>query len=49
MVLFVLGVAFLTVFLNCLLKQFAMFFGCGCYFAVECYVIVEYAARCSVG
>ena len=35
MCLFVLCVACLTVFVNCLVKQFAMC--CNCYFAVECY------------
>ena len=34
--LFVLCVACLTVFVNCLVKQFNMF-GCDCYFVVECY------------
>ena len=34
--LFVLCVACLTVFVNCLVKQFNMF-GCSCYFVVECY------------
>ena len=33
MCLFVLCVACLTVFVNCLVKQFAM---CSCYFVVEC-------------
>ena len=37
MCLFVLCVACLTVFLNCLVKQFAICFGCGCYFIVKCY------------
>ena len=32
--LLVLCVACLTVFVHCLVKQFAI---CGCYFAVECY------------
>ena len=36
MCLFVLCVACLTVFVNCLVKQFAMC-GCSCYFVVECY------------
>ena len=35
--LFALCVACLTVFVNCLVKQFAMFFGCSCNFVVECY------------
>ena len=35
--LFVLCVACLTMFVNCLVKQFANIFGCGCYFAVECF------------
>ena len=35
--LFVLCVACLTVFVNCLGTQFAIMFGCGCYFVVECY------------
>ena len=34
--LFVLCVACLTGFVNCLVKQFAMFW-CDCYFVVECY------------
>ena len=37
MCLFVLCVACLTVFVNCLVKQFAMCCGCSCYFVVECY------------
>ena len=37
MCLFVLCVACLTVFVNCLVKQFAMLCGCSCYFVVECY------------
>ena len=41
-------VACLTVFVNCLVKQFAIF-GCGCYFVVECYGSVECGWRCSVG
>ena len=40
--LFVLYVACLTVFVNCLMKQF-VYFGCGCYLVVEC------GWRCSVG
>ena len=43
----VLCVACLTVFVNCLVKQ--QYFGCGCYFVVECYGVVEYLWRCSVG
>ena len=35
--LFVLCVACLTAFVNCLVNMF----GCGCYFVVECYVSVE--------
>ena len=35
--LFGLCVACLTVFGNCLGKQFAICLGCGCYFVVECY------------
>ena len=36
--LFFLCVACLTVFVNCLVKQFASnMFGCGCYFVVKCY------------
>ena len=34
MYLFVLCVACLTVFVNCLVKQFAM---CNCYFVADCY------------
>ena len=37
MCLFVLCVACLTVFVNCLVKQFAMCVGVVCYFVVECY------------
>ena len=38
MCLFVLCVACLTVFVNCLVKQFASnVCGCSCYFVVECY------------
>ena len=33
--LFVLCVTCLTVFVNCLVKQFTIYFGC--YFIVECY------------
>ena len=43
--LFVLCVACLTVFVNCLVKQFAMF-GCVCYFVVECDVVVVCGWRC---
>ena len=32
--------ACLTVFVNYLVKQFVICFGCGCYFVVECYGIV---------
>ena len=35
--LFVLCVARLTVFVNCLVKQFTIMFGCCCYFLIECY------------
>ena len=35
--LFVLCVACLTVFVNCLVKQFAMCLGCSCYMVFECY------------
>ena len=36
--MFILCVACLMVFVNCLVKQFAIYlFGCGCYFVVECY------------
>ena len=41
MALFVLCVACLTVFVNCLLKQCAIFFRYVCYFVVECYGSVE--------
>ena len=47
--LFVMYIACLKVFVNCLLKQFAIFMGCGCNFVVECYGSVEYGWRCSVG
>ena len=40
--LFVLCVACLTVFVNCLMKQFAM-----CYFVVECDGVVVCDWRCS--
>ena len=43
MCLFVLCVACLTVFVNCLVKQFAM---CSCYFVVKCYGCVWW---CSIG
>ena len=45
MCLFVMCVACFTVFVNCLVKQFAM---CSCYFVVECYGSV-YCVWCSVG
>ena len=35
--LFDLCVACLTVFVNCLVKQFRNVCGCSCYFVVECY------------
>ena len=35
--LFVLCVACLTVFVNCLVKQFTMCFGYDCYFVAKCY------------
>ena len=47
--LFVLYVACLTVFVNCLVYKFAIFFGCGCYFVVECYGVVGCVVRCSIG
>ena len=37
MCLFVLCVACLTVFVNCLVKTIRNVFGCSCYFVVECY------------
>ena len=37
MCLFVLCVACLTVFVNCLVKAIRNVFGCSCYFVVECY------------
>ena len=37
MEMFVWCVACLIGFVNCLLKQFAIFVSCGCYFVVECY------------
>ena len=36
MCLFVLCVACLTVFVNCLVKTIRNVFGCSCYFVVEC-------------
>ena len=42
----------LTVFVNCLVKQFAMclgVFGCVCYFVVECDGVVVCGWRCSIG
>ena len=33
----VLGVACLTVFVNCLGATISNMFGCGCYIVVECY------------
>ena len=38
--LYVLCVACLTVFVNCLVKQFAMCLVCGSCFVVECYEFV---------
>ena len=49
MCLFVLCVACLTVFVNCLVKQFAMCLGGSCYFVVECYGCVWCVWWCSVG
>ena len=46
--LFVLCVASLTVFVNGLVKEFAIF-KCGCYFVIECYGCVECGWSCSVG
>ena len=46
MELFILCVACLTVFLNCLGKQFAIFLGV---FAVEYYGLVMCCWRCSIG
>ena len=43
--LFVLCVACLTVFVNCLVEYFVIFFGV----VVECYGSVESGWRCSVG
>ena len=43
--LFVLCVAYLTVFVNCLVKQFAIFLGV----VVECHGGVESGYGCSVG
>ena len=37
MCLFVLCVACLTVFVNCLGETIRNVFGCSCYFVVECY------------
>ena len=44
--LFVLGVACLTVFVNCSVKQFAICLGV---FVVECDRVVECGWRCSIG
>ena len=38
----------LTVFVNCLVKQFANMFGCVCYFVVECDGVVICGWRCSI-
>ena len=46
--LFVLCVACLTVFVNCLVKQFAICLGV-CYFVVECDGVVVCGWRCSIG
>ena len=51
--LFVLCVVCLTVFVNCLVKQFANqtirnMFGCVCYFVVECDGVVVCGWRCSI-
>ena len=48
MSLLVLWVACLTVRMNCLVKQFTIFW-CGCYLVVQCYESVECGWRCSVG
>ena len=45
--LFVLCVACLTLFVNCLVKQFAICLGV-CYFVVECDGVVS-GWRCSIG
>ena len=45
--LFVLCVACLTVFVNCLMKQFAICLGV-CYFVVECDGVVC-GSRCYIG
>ena len=45
--LFVLGVACLTVFVNCLVKQFAICLGV-CYFVVECDGVVKCGWRYSI-
>ena len=47
--LFVLCDACLTVFVNCLVKQFAICFGCVCYFVVEGDGVVVCGWRCSIG
>ena len=46
--LFVLCVACLIVFVNCLLYIIRNIFGCGCYFVVECYWCVECGWRGSI-
>ena len=46
--LFVLCVACVTVFVNCLVKQFAICLSV-CYFVVECDEIVECGWGCSIG
>ena len=49
MCLSVLCVACLTVFVNCLVKQFAMCIGCRCYLVVECNGADKCVWWCSVG
>ena len=49
MCLFVLCVACLTVFVNCLVKTIRNMFGCVCYFVVECDGVVVCVWRCSIG
>ena len=46
--LFVLYVACLTVFVNCVVKQFAICLGM-CYFVVECHGVVVCGWTCSIG
>ena len=47
--LLVLCVAYLTVFVIFLVKHFAIYLGCGSYFAVQCYGSFQCGLRCSVG